>query len=289
MGIWTPQNLGDTLSGIVTADDAQDEAIRSHERGSVSPTLGTRPNGCLWWCTDSTTLTGLGLAAEALLRWDGSNWIPISMVSLAINRAGTVTFAANQPMGGYKLTGLAAGTASGDSVRFEQVLLLSGANAMAGNLNANSNRVINLAAPSSANDAARKAYVDDAIAAVAMAGGETTATGGSPMTGEFEVGFIPKQLCLSIYQDSGVSGRKFPMMGVTFGDTATGTPVTINVFNTDSSDAGTIYVGTLTITRKASVSIGTNGPGFEWTYTPGRLSGALGTVADHVVAYIARQ
>lgn len=38
-----------------------------------------------------------------------------------IKKDGTVAFTANQPMGGFKLTGLAAGTANGDSVRYEQV------------------------------------------------------------------------------------------------------------------------------------------------------------------------
>lgn len=39
-----------------------------------------------------------------------------------IRSTGTVAFAANQPMGTNKLTGLAAGSAAGDSVRFEQLI-----------------------------------------------------------------------------------------------------------------------------------------------------------------------
>jgi hypothetical protein len=42
-------------------------------------------------------------------------------LSDSINKNGTKVFAANQPMGGYKLTGLGAGTSNGDSVRFEQL------------------------------------------------------------------------------------------------------------------------------------------------------------------------
>lgn len=45
-----------------------------------------------------------------------------SMASDSINKAGTKAFAANQPMGGFKLTGLAAGANAGESVRYEQVL-----------------------------------------------------------------------------------------------------------------------------------------------------------------------
>jgi hypothetical protein len=41
--------------------------------------------------------------------------------NLTFLRNGTSTATANLPMGGYKLTGLGAGTANGDSVRYEQV------------------------------------------------------------------------------------------------------------------------------------------------------------------------
>lgn len=46
-------------------------------------------------------------------------------LSDSINKAGTKAFAANQPMGGFKLTGLAAGSSNGDSVRYEQLTGLS--------------------------------------------------------------------------------------------------------------------------------------------------------------------
>lgn len=44
-----------------------------------------------------------------------------SALSDSINKNGTKAFAANQPMGGFKLTGLGAGVNNGDSVRFEQL------------------------------------------------------------------------------------------------------------------------------------------------------------------------
>jgi len=44
-----------------------------------------------------------------------------SALSDSINKAGTKAFAANQPMGGFILTGLGAGTSSGHSVRYEQM------------------------------------------------------------------------------------------------------------------------------------------------------------------------
>lgn len=45
----------------------------------------------------------------------------------SIDKAGRTTPTANLPMGGFKLTGLAAGSAAGESVRFEQVLNQSNA------------------------------------------------------------------------------------------------------------------------------------------------------------------
>jgi hypothetical protein len=50
-----------------------------------------------------------------------------------ITRDGQSTPSANLPMNAKKLTGLAAGTSAGDSVRYEQVLLLAGGT-MTGNL-----------------------------------------------------------------------------------------------------------------------------------------------------------
>jgi len=43
-------------------------------------------------------------------------------LSDSINKAGTKAFAANQPFGGFKATGLGAATTAGDAVRYEQVL-----------------------------------------------------------------------------------------------------------------------------------------------------------------------
>ena len=48
-----------------------------------------------------------------------------SALSDSINKAGTKAFAADQAMGGFKLTGLGAGTANGHSVRYEQLTALS--------------------------------------------------------------------------------------------------------------------------------------------------------------------
>ncbi len=165
MGIWQPQNLGANISQIVSADDAQDEAIRALERGGTAPTLATRPHGLLWNSTDATAITAAGGSGllEAILRWDGSAWtLYADPKRAAINRHGTIAYAAHQPMGGFKLTGLAAGTASGDSVRYEQVLLLAGGT-MTGPIAMGGHRITGLGAPTGANDAARLADLENAV------------------------------------------------------------------------------------------------------------------------------
>lgn len=81
----------------------------------------------------------------------------------AILKDGTRAFTADQPMGGFKLTGLAAGSAAGHSVRYEQAILVSGANAFAADQSFGGFKATNLADPTAAQEAATKAYVDSLI------------------------------------------------------------------------------------------------------------------------------
>jgi hypothetical protein len=80
--------------------------------------------------------------------------------NIVIKKDGSVTYTANQPMGGFKLTGLGAGSGAGDSVRYEQAILVNGANAFSSDQSMGGNKLTNLADPTSAQDAATKAYVD---------------------------------------------------------------------------------------------------------------------------------
>lgn len=86
--------------------------------------------------------------------------VSLADVNNAILKNGSRAFTANQPMGGFKLTGLAAGSTAGDSVRYEQAILISGANAFAANQSFGGFKATNLADPTSNQDAATKAYVD---------------------------------------------------------------------------------------------------------------------------------
>ncbi len=136
------------LSVVIVGIEAQQDAMRGFERGTVTPTI--KPTGLLWNRTDEDVI------GDALKRWNGTTWTLFADPEFAqINAGGTVALGANLPAGGFKLTGLAAGSAAGDSVRYEQVLLLSGANAMIANLAMGGNRITNLGAPSSPTDAAR--------------------------------------------------------------------------------------------------------------------------------------
>ncbi|MFZ2875481.1 MAG: hypothetical protein WAZ94_13490 [Phycisphaerales bacterium] len=175
MSIYEQQDLGDNLSQVVQFDDDQDEAVRSHERGSTEPTI--KPAGLLW-CSTNTTIIGTaggGSLTEAFLWYSGSAWkFVLDPNQKAINAGGTVAFAADQAMGSHKLTGLSAGSASGHSVRYEQVMLLSGANAMAADLDMGGHKVTDLAAPAAASDAARKQDVDDIASVLGIDSGEVS-------------------------------------------------------------------------------------------------------------------
>jgi hypothetical protein len=93
---------------------------------------------------------------EAWVIWGGSAYsLLLDPDHAQINAGGTVAFGANQSMGNNKLTNLAASTSANDAVRQAQVMLLTGAQAMAGNLAMGNNRITGLGAPTSGTDAAR--------------------------------------------------------------------------------------------------------------------------------------
>lgn len=169
MTMYAQTSLATNLSVLVSSIETQHEAIRGMERGTVAPTI--KPTGMIWCRTDYPTI------GESIVRWDGSAWnLLLDPDHAQLNAGGTVVPTADLPMNSKKLTGLAAGSANGHSVRYEQVMLLSGANAMTGDLDLGGNTIVNvgddidmdgntltnLGAPSADDDAARKIDVDNA-------------------------------------------------------------------------------------------------------------------------------
>lgn len=106
-------------------------------------------------------------------------------IALCLHADGSVNPSANLPMNSKKLTGLAAGSANGDSVRYEQVLLLAGGT-MAGDINMGGNEILNI--PSildvNSNEVLKFSSVESAINEIAIKnaasgnGAEIQSTGG---------------------------------------------------------------------------------------------------------------
>jgi hypothetical protein len=131
MAIWTSQTIGTNLSQIVEADDAQDSAIRSFERGSTEP--GTKLAGQFWACQNSSTLSTLtasqvgGPWDEAIVRWSGSAWTLLADPDHpCLNAGGTVKMTASLDANNNKIINMAAGSADGDSARTAEVLYRNG-------------------------------------------------------------------------------------------------------------------------------------------------------------------
>jgi hypothetical protein len=136
------------LSQLIAALAAQDDAVMSLQRGITTPTV--KPVGSWWNRTDYPTL------GNAVMVYNGTAYqLLMDPDAPQLNALGTVPLAADLPAGGFKLTGLAAGSGAGHSVRYEQVLLLAGGT-MAGAINMGGQAITNLAAPVNNNDAARK-------------------------------------------------------------------------------------------------------------------------------------
>lgn len=113
MSVYSQVGFGTNLSAYVTAVEAQHEAMRSLERGTTEPPIMV--HGMLWHRTDYPTLGN-----AILWRKPDDTWqFLIDPDHGQINAGGTVDFAANQSMDGFKLTDLGAPTTNGDAARYE--------------------------------------------------------------------------------------------------------------------------------------------------------------------------
>lgn len=166
MSVYLVLPINTNFSQIVLAMDAQDEAIRSQERGAVAP--GVKPDGLLWQSTDGATLTPLtntqpgGAWPQGRLRWDASlgggagGWaVEHDTRYIALNNGGTVKLAANLNANNNSVVALRAAAAAGEAVRFEQSILTDGSHAFTGDQSMGNKELLDLHAPTHPNSAAR--------------------------------------------------------------------------------------------------------------------------------------
>lgn len=109
--------------------------------------------------------SGIATGTSRIITMPNAN-VDLGKVLTAIQRDGSVAFTANQPLAGFKFTGLGAGTTAGDSVRYEQAILTSGANAFAAAQSMGGFKLINVADPTSNGDAVNLSYLNARIAGV---------------------------------------------------------------------------------------------------------------------------
>ncbi|MGH7132695.1 MAG: hypothetical protein ACREJO_12185 [Phycisphaerales bacterium] len=174
MAVYTLYDLAGNLSAFVAQSEARHECIRGHERGTTAPTIPVP--GQLW--SKSNYGWAVGPAADALMWCEpaGSTFQLFADPRYPqLNAGGTVAAAANLPMGGNMITGLADGSADGDAATVAQVVLADGTNPMTGDLDLDEHGLVNLPPgglsmenkpiidvgnPTNPTDAVNKAYAD---------------------------------------------------------------------------------------------------------------------------------
>lgn len=150
---YTPIPTPSPLSTLVSLLAAQDEQIRSFERSVIAAGPTLTPVGLVH---NATNYSGSGYtgSGEVWRRWNGTTFTLLQDLDFPqINAGGTVAMAADLPMGGYKITGLVAGSASGHAVEYDQ--LAAAIAAWTQDVDADSHELTNLGAPTDQQSAAR--------------------------------------------------------------------------------------------------------------------------------------
>lgn len=155
----TPSNYTPTASTAQGHFEGVDAALAAAAGTSFSDAMFE-----IYQAADPTAksvfdLSALSTATTRTILMPDAN-VDLGKIATAIQRDGSVAFTANQPMGGFKFTGLAAGSSSGDSVRYEQAILTSGANSWAANQSLGGFKITNAADGTSAQDYVTKAQLD---------------------------------------------------------------------------------------------------------------------------------
>lgn len=197
MSIYQATNLGSNLSQFAVNDDAQDQAIMAHQRGTTTPVVA--PLGSFWHRTNHPTF---GECIQVLM---GTGWQELlDPEHMALNAGGTVPLEADLDAGGFKIIDLDPATQAGEAATYDQVLLLDGSNPMAADMDMGGFRITNLDAPVDDNDAARKVDLAGVRFFRTTGGGSDRIDSGPlPTTTTFierinETPFVPEKVIITI-------------------------------------------------------------------------------------------
>jgi hypothetical protein len=189
-----------------------------------------------------------------------------------ITRDGQSTPSANLPMNAKKLTGLAAGTAAGDSVRYEQVVLTGGALGTP-----TSGTLTNCTFPTLNQSTTGNALT--ATTATNLAGGGAgqlpyqTASGTTAMLAAGTATYVLTSNGTSApsWQPASASGTVTSVAALTLG--TTGTDVSSSVLNPSTTPVITLNIPTASASNRGALSSS------DWSTFNGKYStgGALGT------------
>lgn len=281
MATYTDLATGVLLSALPAAVNDRFAAARSLERGGNAAEPPVKVAGLVWNRTDYPAL------GDALLRWSGSAWTLLADPEFAcLNAGGTVAAAADLPMGNNKLTGLAAGTASGHSVRYEQVVLRTGGQ-LSGPLDANGEKITALGAPAAGTDAAR---LQDTAPVAGSFSLVTPSNQNQSNLASVELGFVPSAIVLTFADAaSAIQRNRAPWTPLVFVPAAVGVtqyarPDVLDVSGSFVRGALADGLGSarFDLTRRSS-----SPNGFEFQRANVSTIGATAIAVTHTINYLA--